>query len=342
MGNSCNKVYRWMDLKICHKNLIRGLGFGHVYRYVDDTEFKALIRKPTRKAVVDWLLTRPECSLNHSENINNWQEASNSTAKSWLEVIRKKHTPEELREALSKRYYVCSLTKKSSKRFKWSDQSKNPKVCLVLNLDKLHSNYQAHIREVRYLSQRPVIGMMDDMLEVMYDIVFTKLRRYSHEEEVRALFCTEITENFTNSILFEKDEEFDYFYDKRLHDYLEEIRVPRTILNRDGVMEDIQAIRKVLDTPEDPEKLLQYFEAFMEKTHEKETTDRFLLSLYNKCMCLPYKFYDLQCLQKNFFQLQTLQRSEILHQMFESRFSYEKLSDLAYTPKYAHVKLTYI
>lgn len=344
MSNN-NKIYRWMPIEICLKNFIRGLSFGRVSNYKDKTEFSAKYRKLQRKDVIKFLKRQNPKSFS---TIAIWENAKKKSANLMLRMLEKRHNPEELRKALEERYYTCCFTKEFSKDFDWSDQSNDPKVCLVINRDSLRQEHKYLVQPVRYTAQRPILRLPDNLLpEVVHEIVFTKLKTYGKynfekEKEIRALFCKDILKCPEEAVLHDV-EEGAYVYEKNLHEYLEAIFIPKEIQDLEVVKETKLKIEQELKASRDIEKQIRLCKE-IDQLFKAAAVNQSLFSYLLDIRAGIINYHEgLRDIQQAYNELNVYQKHSTIKEMFDVLAKGvdvdARLEELAKTPKYANVEL---
>lgn len=340
-----NKIYRWIPLEICLKNLIRGLSFGRASNYKDKTEFTAAYRPLQREDVIEFLEGK---NPKDDSAIEAWTNASEEEASLRINELESQHNPEVLRKALDERFFTCCFTKEFSKNFKWSDQTNDPKVCLVINRDIFYHDHRNLVRPVKYVDQRPILRLPDSyLLEVVYEIIFTKLKtdgkyNYENEKEIRAILCKDVLMCPEEAVLHEV-EDGTYAYEKNLHEYLEAILFPTETLDLEVVKETKLKIEQELKASRDIEKQISLCKELWQMSNDPRVSQSVIFHEMAKRAGMMSPQENLRKMQQVYNALNVYQKHSTIMEMLsvldEGVNVDSRLEELAKRPKYGDVQL---
>lgn len=335
-----NKIYRWMTLEICIKNLVRGLAFGCVSQYVDETEFTAIIVESKRRHVIKYLRRyRPK-------DIDLLYEFINVPRKQLAPALRDLAKKYDLRKELSEHYYICSLTDNPSNEFSWTDkEERKPLGRFCINYEIFKQEHDYDVDYVKYSLEKPKINIFNNSIGTLKKIAFNKSAIYNgkdltNEREVRALLDTNIKKYKDKTILYEDDLDYPYIYEKLLHEYLESILIPEEMFKMEGASEAKKKIDQLLHASRNVEEQLSLCREF-----------KYVSSRFGWSQCIPLleemkqkkNSSEFSLLNGIYNHLHCYQRHSTISEMFnvldENVNVDARLNELAKTPKYAHVKI---
>lgn len=232
--NSISDVYKWIPISLASKILRRGLSFSPASTFKDVTEFSVNYRPMQAEELLSFM-RRVEQDTGVISKERHYIEAmfNNPTYRqSFLQQFNGcgHKFQNDLKEALTERFFVCSLTYDPKEDFDWSDLTgkSNELVRFTLNNKELHQHYKNMYRRVNYVSNRPAINQTAPLEQCAYDIIFTKLNTYEAEKEVRVVLCSDQLKVPCEQLCLLQENNEPYIYDLHLHDYLKAISIAET------------------------------------------------------------------------------------------------------------------